>query len=429
MATVLSGAAVLAMDAQATQYAAADIRIEGGKIASVGAAGAGREPGDEIVDCADTLVIPGLIDAHTHACTGLLRGLAEDKPRAFWSAGYNLPGQERLTVEDYVASARASCAEFLLNGVTCIADRFSHMARIGEAIEESGMRAVLGQTIADEKAPVDWRSAEIVLERWGTDPERRVSAGIAPHALDTVSDELQRRCAREAERRGCRVLLHVAQSEIEVAKLRGRGYPGALACLEANGLVGPWVVAAHCIYLNEEEIRTWPRSRVSIAHCPASNIKIEGRTLPLARLAGKVAIGLGTDWAASDNAMDMLAECRLAALVGKLKADDPEALTVEAMLRMATIDSARALGVDRQVGSIEPGKRADLAVIDLSRPSANPRHSLAANLLYSIDSSAVRDVFVDGVALVRDRRLVRQDEAALLRDVDRRLAGHRLSDG
>ncbi len=218
----------------------------------------------------------------------------------------------------------------------------------------------------------------------------------------------------------CRVFIHVAQSELEVERVKARGHNGALACLQTNGLTGPHIVAAHCIYLRDDEYAAWGDSGISIAHCPASNIKIEARTMPLARMIGTVAIGLGTDWAVSDNAMDMLAECRIAAMVGKLKADDPEALSVDTMLRLATIDSARVLGLDKFIGSIEPGKRADLAVIDLNRLSANPRHDLAANLLYAIDVSAMRDVLVDGAILVRNRRLTQLDEAALAQDLDSR---------
>jgi 5-methylthioadenosine/S-adenosylhomocysteine deaminase len=415
MALVLSGCAVLTMDAGNRILPRADIRIEGSDIAALSAVAESRRPDDEVMDCRDCLVIPGLVNLHTHAATGLLRGLAEDKPRSFWSEFYAIPGQERYGLADYLASAAASCHEFLLNGVTCIADRYANMDRIGEAIEASGIRAILGPTLSDAQGPADWRTSDAVIERWGTGPERRISAGLAPHAPNTASDELLGKCAREAERLGCRVFLHVAQNEREIAQLRARGYDGALACLVAAGLTGPHVVAAHCIYLAEAEIEAWPRYAISIAHCPASNIKIEGRTLALARFAGKVAIGLGTDWALSDNAMDLLTECRLAALIGKLKADDPAALPVETMLRMATIEGARALGMDHLIGSVEPGKRADLVVLDLGHLSANPRHDLAANLLYSMGAGCVRDVLVDGVLLVCRGRLTKADEGELAR--------------
>jgi len=253
-----------------------------------------------------------------------------------------------------------------------------------------------------------------VVERFGTDPAAaRVFAGLAPHALDSCSDALLADCARRAERLGCRVFIHVAQSEPEVAAVRTRGHDGALACLMATGLAHPRVVAAHGIYLSDAEIDAWPRHGVALAHCPASNLKIEARTLAIHRLIGKVAIGLGTDWTVSDNAMDLLAEARLAALVGKLLADDPQALPVGRMIRMLTIDGARVLGLDGLVGSVEVGKRADLVVLDLTRLEANPRHDLASNLLYSMGSRCVRDVLVDGALLVRGGRPTREDPAEL----------------
>jgi 5-methylthioadenosine/S-adenosylhomocysteine deaminase len=415
MALVLGGGAVLTVNGANELRPAADIRIEGQTIAAIGASDSLARPGDTLIDCSETLITPGLVNVHTHAATAFYRGMAEDRPREFWSAGYAMPGQERFTVEDHVFSVRAACAEFLLNGVTCIADRLGNMDRIAPAIEESGIRAVVGHSLVDAKAPADWKGASAVLERFGTDPRRRVFAGIAPHALDTCSDELLKECARRADRTGARVFLHVAQNEPEVAAVHRRGHDGALACLVQTGLATPSTVAAHAIYLSEAEFDAWPAYGIAIAHCPASNLKIEARTLPLARLVGRVPIGLGTDWTASNNSMDMLAEARLAALVGKMRADDPEALPVGQMVRMLTIDGARALGLDGLIGSIEVGKRADLVVFDANRLEATPAHDPAANLIYSLGPRSVRDVLVDGALLVREGKLTRDDEAALAR--------------
>jgi 5-methylthioadenosine/S-adenosylhomocysteine deaminase len=211
------------------------------------------------------------------------------------------------------------------------------------------------------------------------------------------------------------VFIHVAQNEPEVAKVRGRGHAGALACLAATGLATPTTVAAHAVYLDDEELEAWPGYGIPIAHCPASNLKIEARTLPLARLVGRVPIGLGTDWTVTNNSMDLLAEARLAALVGKMRADDPTVLTVKEMMRMLTIDGARVLGIDRLVGSVEPGKRADLVVFDANRLEATPAHDMASNLLYAMSGRLARDVLVDGAMVVRNGKLVNGDEAELVR--------------
>lgn len=422
MATVISNATIITVDATDRVLPNGDLRIDDGRIVAIGATGTVSQPGDGIVDAAGTVITPGLVNVHTHAATGLFRGLADDKPKSFWSPAFRVPGQERFTLDDYRASLAAVCAESLLNGVTCIADRLADMDKLAPVIESSGLRAVVGQTVSDNRAPADWATTERVIEMFGVDPARRVHAGIAPHALDSCSDALLAECAMRAEKLGCRVFLHVAQSEVEVEAVCARGHAGALACLERSGLVGPHVVAAHGIYLTSEEIEAWPRARISVAHCPASNLKIEARTLPIHRLHGRVSIGLGTDWAATNNAWDLLAEARLAALVGKMLANDPTVLPVTAMMRMATIDGARVLGLDQITGSIEVGKRADLVLFDGSKLCMTPAHDAVSNVIYAASPRAVRDVMVDGVWRVRRGKLVDADEATLARAHNRTVA-------
>ena len=418
MAIVLEGAAVITMDGENRVLPAADLRIEGERIMALGEAGALRRDGDQVLDCRDRLVVPGFVDTHTHVAAALFRGLVEDAPRERWRESYAIPGQERFRPEDYLLAARSACCELLANGVTCIADRWAGMLSLSEEIARTGIRAIVGHTLTNDKAPAEWPAAEALLERWGASPAGRVSAGIAPHAPDTCSDALLRACADAAGKHGCRLFIHAAQSAWEVERLHARGYRGLLHCFAENGLTGPHVVAAHCIYLEEREIADWPASGISVAHCPASNLKIEARTMPLHRFLGRTAVGIGTDWTPSDNAMDMLAETRLAALVGKLLADDPAALPVMDMLRLATSEGARVLGLDAVTGSIEPGKQADLAIFDLGALEANPRHDLAANLLYSMSARSVRDVMVAGEFLVRDGRLARFDASELQREIE-----------
>jgi 5-methylthioadenosine/S-adenosylhomocysteine deaminase len=412
MALILQSATVLTVDPGDRVLRDVDVRIEGAVIAAIGPGGTLARPEDEVIDCRRGLVMPGFVNVHTHAATALFRGLAEDMPREFWAGAYRVPGQERFGPADYALSLRAACAEFLANGVTCIADRLAEMDRLAPVIAESGLRAVVGSTITDGRAAEGWAETERLLERWGSDPAAsRVTAGIAPHALDSCSDALLAECGRHARAAGARVFLHVAQSAPEVAAVRARGHAGAVACLRRAGLTGPDVVAAHAIYLEEAEIEAWCEDGTAIAHCPASNLKIEARTIPLHRYAGRVPVGLGTDWTASDNSMDMIWEARLAALVGKQNAGDPAALPVRRMIRMMTLDGARVLGMDHLVGSVEVGKRADLIVLDMDRLEMQPAHDLAANVLYSASPRAVRDVLVDGV--VRKRGHVVAEEAEI----------------
>jgi len=414
MALILTHAAILTIDPSNRELRDHDIRIADGVITAIAPA-LSAMPGDTIIDCHGAMVTPGLVNVHTHAATALFRGLAEDLPRDFWAGAYRVPGQERFTEADYALSLRAACAEFLLNGVTFIADRLAGMDRLAPVIERSGLRAMVGSTLTDGRAAAGWAETDRLLDRYGTNPAAsRVTAAIAPHALDSCDDALLAEASRRAERAEARVVLHVAQSAPEVAAVRRRGHAGVLACLRRAGLATPRTLAAHAIYLDETEIEGWCADGIAIAHCPASNLKIEARTLSLHRFVGRVAVGLGTDWTASDNAMDMIWEARLAALVGKQSAGDPTALPVAAMLRMMTIDGARALGLDHLIGSVEVGKRADLVVWDLNRLEMAPAHDLGANLLYSASPRSVRDVIVDGAILVKGGRLVREDEAALV---------------
>ena len=413
MALVMQAATVLTMDPADSLLRGVDVRIEGTGIAAIGPRLA--RPGDEVLDCSRGLVMPGLVNVHTHAATALFRGLAEDLPREFWAGAYKVPGEERFGPDDYALSLRAACAEFLANGVTCIADRLAAMDRLAPVIEASGMRAIVGSTLTEKRADAAWAETERLLERYGADPATsRVTAGVAPHALDSCSDVLLAECARRARAAGARVFLHVAQSAAEVEAVRARGHAGVVECLRRAGLTGPDVVAAHAIYLKEDEIEAWCADGTAIAHCPASNLKIEARTIPLHRYVGRVPVGLGTDWTATDNSMDMIWEARLAALVGKMNANDPTALPVRTILRMMTIDGARVLGLDHLVGSEEAGTRADLNVLDLDRLEMAPAQDLAANVLYSASPRSVRDVIVDGVIRKRGHALVGESEGALV---------------
>jgi 5-methylthioadenosine/S-adenosylhomocysteine deaminase len=401
--------------------------LEGARIAHVGPEGSWTPaPGDDVVDRPDHLVMPGLVNTHTHTCAVLFRGLAEDRSRQAW-AGYALPWQDRAGAAEYHWGAVLGALEQLTGGVTCIADRFAHMDSCAEAFDRVGIRAVVGHTVLDLGRPPEWDRAIALLERWGSSAERRVHAGLAPHAPDTCSDALLRRVRAEADARGARVFIHCAQSEGEVAAVRARGHAGAVHGLSTVGLLGPDVVAAHCIYIDAEEIRLLASTGTRVAHCPASNAKTEGRLPPVpAMLEAGIMMGLGTDWAPTNNGMDLLDEMKSAGLLNKVATGDPAALPVERLLRMATLDGARVLGLDRYIGSLEPGKRADLITLAMDGWHLLPWHRPAATLAYSAKGRDVRDVWVDGRHLVRDARPTGWDLAAVRAEIEelwRRLKG------
>jgi 5-methylthioadenosine/S-adenosylhomocysteine deaminase len=422
---VLLADQVLTLDAAATIHTPGAITIEGAEIHAVGPPP--ERTADEVVDLRGSVLLPGLVNTHTHTPMWVFRGLTEDVPRGEWLAGRLGPLERRFRPEDLRPAALASCLELLQNGVTTIADR-GHVDALATAVEASGLRAVVGHSLFDRTAEADLALAERLIERVGTDPARsRVWAGLAPHATDTCGPELLRRVRQLADRTGARVFVHVAQSQEEVATVAARGAAGCASYLDALGLLGPDVVAAHATYLSDAEADLLGRRRTVVAHCPSSNAKLEGRVAPIARLrrAGAI-VGLGTDAAACNNGMDLFEEMKIAGLLNKVAADDPAALPALDLLRMATSEAARALGIDHLVGSLEPGKRADIIAVRTRSPRLLPWHDPVANLVYSARGSDVVAVFVDGRLLVRGGQAMHLDTERVLADAAQ--AAERLTD-
>ena len=401
-------------------FAPGTVVIEGARIAHVGPDGsAPAREGDRVVDCRGLLVMPGLVNTHTHACAVLFRGLAEDRTRKAW-AQYTLPHPERMTPEYDYWGTLLGALEMLLGCVTCTADRFLFMDRCADAFERSGIRAVLGHTLFDLGRSLELDRAHALIERWGTSPAARIHAGLAPHAPDTCSADLLRRIRGLADATGARVFIHCAQSEAEVADVRARGHAGSVDFLGAVKLLGPDIVAAHCIYVRGDEIRRLAETGTWVAHCPVSNAKTEGRLPPTREmLAAGVRMALGTDWAPTNNGMDLFDEMKAAGILNKVVAADPSVLPVDRLLAMATVEGAQALGLGGLIGSLEAGKCADIVAVAMEAFHLTPWHRLAANLVYSAKGQDVRHVWVDGRWLVRDRRPTDIDPAEVRAQIAR----------
>jgi 5-methylthioadenosine/S-adenosylhomocysteine deaminase len=424
--TVLVADQVLTLDAQGTIHAPGAVTIEGTEIRAVGPPPV--RPAGEIVDLRGCVLLPGLVNTHTHTPMWVFRGLTEDVPRGEWLTGRLLPLERRLGPDDLRRSALAGCLELLQNGVTTIADRYGHMDAVATAVEASGLRAVVGHSLFDRSAEADLAKSEHLIDRLGTDPGRsRVWAGLAPHATDTCGPDLLRRVRRLADRTGARVFIHLAQSEEEVATVVARGAAGCASYLDGLGLLAPDVVAAHALYLNDAEADLVGTRRTAVAHCPSSNAKLEGRVAPITRMrrAGAV-VGLGTDAACCNNGMDLFAEMKVAGLLNKVAADDPASFPALDILRAATSEAARALGIGQLVGTLEPGKRADVIAVRTRGAHRLPWHDAVANLVYATRGSDVAAVFVDGRPLLRDGQPVDLDVERILADADQ--AARQLAD-
>ncbi|MCA1645108.1 MAG: amidohydrolase [Chloroflexi bacterium] len=411
---VLVADRLLTLDTDNTVYAPGALALTGDHIAAVGAPE--DMPDLPVMRLPGHLLMPGLVNTHTHTPMWLFRGLTEDVPRGAWLSERMRPLERQVTPADLAAGALVGCLEMLLNGITTIADRYAHMDAVTPAVVASGLRAIVAHSLYDDTAEDGLEVTQRLVERYGTDGARsRITVAIGPHATDTCGPDLLRRVRALADRCGARTVIHLAQSAGEVEAVRQRHGLGCAAYLDYLGLLAPDVVVAHALYLSPAEAALVGQRGTAVAHCPSSNAKLEARVAPIGqmRAAGAV-VGLGTDAACCSNGMDLFEEMKLAGLVNKIAAGDPAVCGTTDLLRMATIDGARALGLDGLIGSLEAGKRADLIAVRTSGVRVQPWHQDAANLVYTARGLDVSDVWIDGAQLVRDGRPTGHDLAAVV---------------
>ena len=420
MRRLIRGGTVVTLDEADRVFEPGLVVFDDQRIAYVGSLEGYTPRGDEEVLLAeDQLILPGLVNTHSHACMALFRSRADDVPLGEWLPRYLFPMERQATPEDFYWAAILGCYDMLRNGITTTADRYSFMDVQAEGIAATGIRAVLGTTMMEARR--EERRAEVLrlLRRWGTSKEAGVRAALAPHATDTCDPELLGWIRRTADEHGAQIFIHVAQMREEVADVSARhGIDGCVRYLDHHGFLGPDVIAAHCIYVDEDEVNILAGTGTRVAHCPVSNVKIEARMAPVAAmLRAGVVLGLGTDCAASNNGMDLFSEMKCAGLLNKQATGDPTFLPAAQILRLATTEAARVLGMDHLVGSLAVGKRADLITLDRDSPHLAPWNDLYGTLVYAASGRDVRHVFVDGRAVIVDRRFLAADPAALSRRV------------
>ena len=431
---VLTNAHVLTMDEHYTIYPSGSVAIGGGAICAVGRLGPEYD-GVDTIDCRGRVVMPGLVNAHTHAPMTMLRGLADDLRLDVWLLGYMMPVERAFVRPDFVAlGTRLACAEMIRSGTTCFADMYYFEEAVAAAAADAGMRAVCGQTVLKFPTP-DATSFEDSLARardfivrWKEHP--LVVPAIAPHAPYTCTVEILRACAELACDTDVPLLTHLAETALEVDQSRREHGMPVVPWVMKQGLFGARVIAAHCVHVDEGEIRALKNARVGVAHNPTSNLKLGSGVAPVAKMLSLgVTVGIGTDGAASNNDLDMFEEIRLAALLAKGINGDPTALPARDALAMATRIGAQAVHLGTVTGSLEVGKRADLIVVDVDQVHNVPgfgrdHNAIYSQLVYAAKSTDVVDVMCDGKWLMRDRRLLTLDDQTLradARDVARRI--------
>ena len=375
-------------------------------------------PDYERVALPEHVLIPGLVNAHTHAAMALMRGLADDLPLMRWLQEHVWPAEMKHVSARFVRDGTAlACAEMLRGGITCFNDMYFYPEAAIEAAREAGMRGAFGIIVIDfptayASDPADYLRKGLELrDRYGDDP--LVSFCLAPHAPYTVSDPTFRQVATLAAELDLPVHLHVHETEDEIQRSLAEHGVRPLERLRKLGLVGPNLISVHSVHLEEAEIRLLAKHGASVAHCPSSNLKLASGFAPIEALrSAGVNICLGTDGAASNNRLDLLSEMRTAALVAKAVARNPEALPAHAALRAATLGGARALGLNARIGTIEPGKRADLVAVEMRAPELAPCYDPVSQLVYAAGREHVTHVWVDGELRLRHGEL--QNNAANL---------------
>ncbi|RFU83929.1 amidohydrolase [Streptomyces triticagri] len=416
---LVHGGTVLTVDEDSTVIPDGAVAVRDGVVVAVGPGEALRarySPADEL-DARGGLVMPGLINTHTHLAMTLLRGSADDVTLQEF-LGRVIPAEARLLNPGNVTAAvRLAVAESVRAGVTSALDMYWFHEAAEEAARAAGWRLLTGPTFMDVPDPPDSRAYKTRLD-WARRDLAARTGGSRPvlfaHSAYTLSPEQLVEIFALGREFGALIHIHASENAAEVATVEVQHGKRPVELLDSLGLLGPDVLLAHAVDLTGAEIAALARTGTSVAHCPVSNLKLGCGIAPVPRLlSAGVTVGLGTDGAVSSNTLDLLGAVRQAALVHKADGD-PTAVGAEQAVRMATVEGARALGLGAELGSLEAGKRADLIVLDLDRPHLTPRHDPWSMLAYAAQASDVRDTVVDGRVLMRDRALTTLDEGAVL---------------
>jgi 5-methylthioadenosine/S-adenosylhomocysteine deaminase len=420
---LVEGGTVVTMDPARRVLEDGAIAVRGDTIVAVGSRAeleARFEPAQRI-SAQGRLVMPGLVNAHAHAAMTLLRGIADDVTLQDWLNNYIFPAEKRNVTEAFVSDGtRLGVLEMMRGGITTYVDMYYFEDAVARVTKAAGMRAILGETLIDFPAPDNKTMPEALaytekyLQHWKGDP--LITAAVAPHSIYTTSEQTLRSAAALARRYHAPLVIHVAETKKELDDSLAKNHATPVGYLDHIGFLGPDVIAAHCIWVNSADIKLFAEHHTGCVNNPSSNMLLASGVMPVgALLAGGVAVGLGTDGpAGSNNDMDLMREMDLAAKIQKVSKMDPRALTAQQAVEMATIGGAHAIHMDSEIGSLEPGKKADLIVLDLDAPHAVPLYHLYAQIVYSLTESDVRTVVIGGRIVMQDRHVLTLDQAAIV---------------
>jgi len=405
---------ILTMDSQNNIIHNGMVAISDSTISYIGKGKKDAIKAKKDLDTQGGLILPGLINSHTHAAMSLFRGLADDLPLMEWLHNYIFPVEGKMDGDFVRVGTLLACAEMILSGTTTFCDMYLFEEEVAKAAKETGMRSVVGEVIYDFPSPnygtleKGFIYTEALIERWEKDP--LINIAVEPHSLFTCGEELLRKANDLALKKGVPLILHLAETKEEVHEIEKRFRKRPVQHLKDLGLLGSHLIVNHCVHINKPEIELLAENNVCIVHNPESNMKLASGIAPVPDMIAKgITVGLGTDGCASNNNLDLFGEMDMAAKLHKVNNLDPTVMNAQTLVEMATIEGAKVLGLEKITGSLEVGKRADLIVIDTNKPHLVPMYNPYSHLVYAASGHDVIHSIIDGNIVMEDRRLLTLD--------------------
>lgn len=419
--------AVVTADRENRIFAPGEIEVGvDGRLVYVGPVRSGQPAaGVRVINAEEMIATPGLVNTHNHAAMVLLRGYGEDLPLHRWLEERIWPAEDRLTSDDYYWGSLLAMAEMIRGGTTCFMDMYMGMDRTAEAAAGCGIRACLSRGLSAFSPTVDKAVAETrsLVKDWHKGADGRITTMIGPHAPYTCPPDFLRKMADLAGELGVGIHIHVGETQKEVVEHQATYKKSQVATLKETGILDHHVLAAHGVYLDDKDMTVLGEAGAAVAHCPTSNMKLgNGIAKVLDLQKHGVTVSIGTDGAASNNDLDMFEEMRLAAILQKGATGDPSVLPAPQVVGMATREGARALGLEKVTGSLEPGLAADIVLVNMAQPHLTPLYNVLASLIYSVHATDVNLVMVDGTILYENGEFTTLDQERIRYEVNR----HRL---
>jgi 5-methylthioadenosine/S-adenosylhomocysteine deaminase len=416
---IIKNGTILTMDSQNSILENGFLCIIGDSISHIGVGDPASFKANKIIDTDGDLILPGLVNSHTHAAMSLFRGLADDLPLMDWLNNYIFPVESKMDAEFVYAGTLLAIAEMIMSGTTTFCDMYLFEEEVAKAARKAGIRCLVGEVLYDfpspNYGPVEngLRYTESLIQKWQDDPI--VSIAVEPHSLFTCSSELLVSSNELALKYDVPLIIHVAETLNEFAEIKEKYSKTPIEHLDFLGLLGPHLIADHCVHLEESDIEKMSDYGVKAVHNPESNMKLASGIAPVPEmLARGVTVGLGTDGCASNNNLDLFTEMDMAAKLHKVHSMDPTIMDALSVLRMATIEGAKALGFEDFTGSLEVGKRADAIVVDIHKPHLTPMYNAISHLVYAASGGDVRHSIINGQLVMEDRKLLTLDIAEII---------------